>query len=52
VSGSVENDFPLQKKVHSSFVPQPGRSFIGTANSASSSVELRTFSGTIRVKKQ
>ena len=52
VSGSVENDFPLQQKTHTTFVPQPGRSFIGTANSASTSIELRTFSGRIRVKKQ
>ena len=52
VNGSVENDFPLQQKTHTAFVPQPGRSFIGTANSASTSIELRTFSGKIRVKKQ
>jgi DUF4097 and DUF4098 domain-containing protein YvlB len=52
VSGSVENDFPLQQKAHTAWAPQPGKSFIGTANSAASSVELRTFSGKIRVKKQ
>jgi DUF4097 and DUF4098 domain-containing protein YvlB len=52
ISGTVQNDFPLQQKTHSAFVPQPGRSFLGTANAASTSIELRTFSGTIRVKKQ
>jgi hypothetical protein len=50
--GSVENEFPLQEKAHHSFVPQQGRSFAGTSNSGSSSVELQSFSGKIRVKKQ
>jgi hypothetical protein len=52
VSGSVQNDFPLTQKTHTSFVPQAGRSFAGTSNSGSSSVELQSFSGRIRVKKQ
>ena len=52
VSGQVENDFPLQKKTHTSFVPRAGSSFAGTSNSGSSSVELQSFSGRIRVKKQ
>jgi DUF4097 and DUF4098 domain-containing protein YvlB len=51
-TGSVENAFPLQQKSHNSFVPQQGRSFAGTSNSGSSSVELQSFSGKIRVKKQ
>lgn len=51
-TGAVENDFPLQQKPHTSFVPQQGRSFAGTSNSGSSSVELQSFSGKIRVKKQ
>ncbi|HEX2327545.1 MAG TPA: DUF4097 family beta strand repeat-containing protein [Candidatus Angelobacter sp.] len=51
-SGEVENDFPLQKKTHQVFVPKGGRSFAGTSNSGSSSVELQSFSGRIRVKKQ
>ncbi|MGC2696547.1 MAG: DUF4097 family beta strand repeat-containing protein [Candidatus Angelobacter sp.] len=51
-NGSVENDFPLQEKTHQSFVPTQGRSFAGTSNSGSSSVELQSFSGKIRVKKQ
>ena len=52
VTGSVENDFPLQAKQHTSFVPSTGRSFAGTSNSGSASVELQSFSGRIRVKKQ
>jgi DUF4097 and DUF4098 domain-containing protein YvlB len=52
LTGSVENDFPLQAKQHTSFVPDNGRSFAGTSNSGSSSVELESFSGRIRVKKQ
>ena len=52
ITGSVENDFPLQQKPHSSFVPNPGRSFAGTSNTGASSVQLRSFSGKIRVKKQ
>jgi DUF4097 and DUF4098 domain-containing protein YvlB len=51
-NGQVENAFPLQEKTHNSFVPQQGRSFAGTSNSGSSSVELQSFSGKIRVKKQ
>jgi len=52
VTGSVENDFPLQQKSHPTFVPSPGRSLVGTSHSGSSSVELQSFSGRIRVKKQ
>ena len=52
VSGPVQNDFPLQEKLHTSFVPKAGSSFAGTSNSGSSSVELQSFSGRIRVKKQ
>jgi DUF4097 and DUF4098 domain-containing protein YvlB len=52
VNGSVQNDFPLQKKMHSDFTPQAGKSFQGYANSGSSSVQLHSFSGTIRVKKR
>jgi DUF4097 and DUF4098 domain-containing protein YvlB len=51
-TGTVENAFPLQLKSHNSFVPMQGRSFAGTSNSGSSSVELQSFSGKIRVKKQ
>jgi DUF4097 and DUF4098 domain-containing protein YvlB len=52
VKGSVENDFPFQKNIHPSFQLSDGRSFAGTSNSGASSVELRSFSGKIRVKKQ
>lgn len=52
VTGSVENDFPLQAKSHATFAPSPGHAFTGTSNSGSSSVELQSFSGRIRVKKQ
>ena len=52
VNGSVQNDFPLQQKMHSDFKPQAGKSFQGFANSGSSSVQLHSFSGTIRVKKR
>lgn len=52
LKGSVENDYPLQAKSHMTFVPYEGRSFAGTSNSGSSSVELQSFSGRIRVKKQ
>jgi len=52
VTGYVENDFPFQQKSHPTFVPSPGRSLVGTSNSGSSSVELQSFSGRIRVKKQ
>jgi DUF4097 and DUF4098 domain-containing protein YvlB len=51
-NGQVENAFPLQEKSHNSFVPHQGRSFAGTSNSGSSSVDLQSFSGKIRVKKQ
>jgi DUF4097 and DUF4098 domain-containing protein YvlB len=52
ISGSVQNDFPLKEKTHVSFTPKPGSSFTGTSLSGSSSVELQSFSGRIRVKKQ
>jgi DUF4097 and DUF4098 domain-containing protein YvlB len=51
-TGSVDNAFPLEEKHHNTFTPQQGRSFAGTSNSGSSSVELQSFSGKIRVKKQ
>ena len=51
VRGAVENDFPLRPKSHTTFLPQKGRSFVGTAGQAASSVLLRTFSGKILLKK-
>jgi DUF4097 and DUF4098 domain-containing protein YvlB len=52
VNGKVEQDFPLEQKLHPSFTIDSSRSFAGTSNSAASSVRLRSFSGRIRVKKQ
>ncbi len=53
ITGSVENDFPLQQTSHPAFAPAAqGRSFAGTSNAGASSVQLRSFSGKIRVKKQ
>jgi DUF4097 and DUF4098 domain-containing protein YvlB len=51
-TGSVENEFPLEEKPHHPDPSSPGSSFRGTSNSGSSSVELQSFSGKIRVKKQ
>ena len=52
VEGSADNAFPLQQKAHSFFSPHKGRSFSGTSHSGSSSIQLSSFSGKIRVKKQ
>jgi DUF4097 and DUF4098 domain-containing protein YvlB len=52
VTGKVENDFPFQPKKHSTMSLAAGKSFAGTSNQGGSSVALRSFSGTIRVKKQ
>jgi len=53
--GSVDSDFPFTKKDHESYPPtgaNQGRAFSGTSNSGLSSVDLRSYSGRIRVKKQ
>lgn len=52
VTGKVENDFPFRPKQHVPFPVTAGRAFAGTSNSGASSVQLRSYSGTIRVKKQ
>jgi len=56
INGSVENDMPLQASgMHTNFAASaadPKRTLMGTSNTGSSSVELRSFSGKIRVKKQ
>jgi DUF4097 and DUF4098 domain-containing protein YvlB len=52
INGSVENDFPLKQIPHPTFAITQGRSFAGTSNSGASSVQLRSLSGKIRVKKQ
>jgi len=54
--GSVENDFPLDPAfghINSLFIPKPGpNSLVGTRNHGDSKIDLRSFSGKIRVKKQ
>lgn len=54
VRGDVVNDFPMtdhhQQDSPSAF--QRGRSFVGSAGKAASSVIIRTFSGKIRLKKR
>jgi len=54
--GSVENDFPLDPAFgHSSalFSAKPtGSTLVGTRNHGDSKIDLRSFSGKIRVKKQ
>jgi len=56
IRGSVDNDMPLQTGgMHMNFGASPAdptRTLMGTSNTGSSSVELRSFSGKIRVKKQ
>lgn len=52
MQGSVQNDLPLQKPTHAGVQLIEGRAIAGRANAGSSSVELRSFSGKIRVKKQ
>lgn len=51
-TGALQTDFAFAKKDHSYLQDQKGRSFSGTSNSGLSSLELRSFSGRIRVKKQ
>jgi DUF4097 and DUF4098 domain-containing protein YvlB len=50
VRGDVQNDFPLRARQQIAALPQRGRSFVGSAGRAASSVILRTFSGKIRLK--
>lgn len=52
VTGTVEDDFPLQAPAHPTAALDQGKSFAGTSNAGASAVRLRTFSGRIRVKKQ
>jgi hypothetical protein len=52
VKGQVDTDFPLQPKAHSITIPEKGRSFVGVAGRAASSVFLHTFSGKIRLKQR
>jgi DUF4097 and DUF4098 domain-containing protein YvlB len=52
MQGSVENDLKLQQPAHAAFPLKEGKTVAGISNSGSSSVELRSFSGKIRVKQQ
>jgi DUF4097 and DUF4098 domain-containing protein YvlB len=52
VKGTLENDFPFKKADHPPFPLAEGRSFAGVANNGAASLELRSFSGKIRVMKQ
>ena len=51
VLGRVHHDFPLQAR-HTRFSAEAGRSFFGTTGKAASEVELRSFSGRIRLKRR
>lgn len=52
INGSVQNEFPFRPKAHTAFAVTQGHSFAGTSNSGAAMVRIRSFSGTIRVKKQ
>jgi DUF4097 and DUF4098 domain-containing protein YvlB len=52
VTGSVQNEYPMQLKQHSFLKPSEGRSYAGTSQRGEASVQLRSFSGRIRVKQQ
>jgi hypothetical protein len=52
VTGSVQNDYPMQLKPHAFLKPSEGRSYAGTSQRGEASVQLRSFSGKIRVKQQ
>jgi DUF4097 and DUF4098 domain-containing protein YvlB len=49
--GAVQQDFPLQLKSHVPFQTS-SRAFAGTSQAGASSVQLQSFSGTIRVRKR
>ncbi len=48
--GQVQNELNMRPKLHSSFSSTTGTT-VGTSRTGSSSVQLHTFSGTIRLKK-
>ena len=50
IRGTVENDYPFQKKAHETAVLP--NLLTGVSNSGSSTVQLQSFSGRIRVKKK
>ncbi len=57
LKGTVQNDFPFRPKAaeahpSANSANDKARSFLGTSNSGLSSVQLNSFSGTIRVRKR
>jgi DUF4097 and DUF4098 domain-containing protein YvlB len=52
LKGSVESDLTLQKPEHTAMNIAEGKSIAGRLNTGASSVDVRSFSGKIRVKKQ
>lgn len=52
VNGTAVDNFPLQAKAHTLFPLTAGKSFAGTSQTGASSVQLRSFSGTIRVDRK
>ena len=50
VKGKLDNTFVLQPKRHAPSPALPGTSLLGTHNTGTASVELTSFSGTIRVR--
>lgn len=52
LQGRVQNDFPLQTKLHPHVTLDATRAFFGTAGKAASGVVMRSFSGKIRLKQR
>lgn len=52
INGTVEDGFQLQSDSHPALPIATGKSFAGHANTGSSSLRLRSFSGKISVRKQ
>jgi len=57
LKGTVQNDFPFRPKAaeahpSANSANDKARAFLGTSNSGLSSVQLNSFSGTIRVRKR
>jgi len=57
LKGTVQNDFPFRPKAaeaqpSANSTNDKARAFLGTSNSGLSSVQLNSFSGTIRVRKR
>lgn len=52
VRGKLDNTFPLTPKPHSPTTYSPGNSLLGTLNRGNATVDLRSFSGAIRILRQ